>query len=79
MNTFVPTMQALRDNGTFGSVGAAIRLGTNGSFSQETLDAMLATVAEVPVVLLLTGKADPGMDRRQRRKARPRCRRRIPT
>jgi hypothetical protein len=59
MNTFVPTMQALRDNGTFGSV-VVIHLGTNGSFSQETLDAMLATVAEVPVVLLLTGKADRG-------------------
>jgi hypothetical protein len=59
MNTFVPTMQALRDNGTFGSV-VVIHLGTNGSFSQETLDAMLATVADVPVVLLLTGKADRG-------------------
>ncbi|HUV16979.1 MAG TPA: acyltransferase family protein [Ilumatobacteraceae bacterium] len=59
MNTFVPTMQALRDNGTFGSV-VVVHLGTNGSFSQETLDAMLATVADVPVVLLLTGKADRG-------------------
>jgi peptidoglycan/LPS O-acetylase OafA/YrhL len=59
MNTFVPTMQALRDNGTFGSV-VVIHLGTNGGFSQETLDAMLATVADVPVVLLLTGKADRG-------------------
>jgi hypothetical protein len=59
MNTFVPTMQALRDNGTFGSV-VVVHLGTNGGFSQETLDAMLATVADVPVVLLLTGKADRG-------------------
>jgi peptidoglycan/LPS O-acetylase OafA/YrhL len=57
MNTFVPTMQALKDNGTFGSV-VVVHLGTNGPFSQETLDAMLATVADVPVVLLLTGKAD---------------------
>jgi peptidoglycan/LPS O-acetylase OafA/YrhL len=59
MKVFVPTMQALRDNGTFGSV-VVVHLGTNGGFSQETLDAMLATVADVPVVLLLTGKADRG-------------------
>ena len=59
MQAFVPTMQALKDNGTFGSV-VVIHLGTNGGFSQETLDAMLATVADVPVVLLLTGKADRG-------------------
>jgi peptidoglycan/LPS O-acetylase OafA/YrhL len=59
MNTFVPTMQTLKDNGTFGSV-VVVHLGTNGSFSQETLDAMLATLVDVPVVLLLTGKADRG-------------------
>jgi lysophospholipase L1-like esterase len=59
MKDFVPTMAALRDNGTFGSV-VVIHLGTNGGFSQDTLDQMLATVADVPVVLLLTGKADRG-------------------
>jgi lysophospholipase L1-like esterase len=59
MKDFVPTMAALRDNGTFGSV-VVIHLGTNGGFSQETLDQMLATVADVPVVLLLTDKADRG-------------------
>jgi hypothetical protein len=59
MKVFVPAMQALRDSGTFGSV-VVVHLGTNGGFSQETLDAMLATVADVPVVLLLTGKADRG-------------------
>ncbi len=59
MKNFVPTMAELRDNGTFGSV-VVIHLGTNGGFSQETLDQMLATVADVPVVLLLTGKADRG-------------------
>jgi hypothetical protein len=59
MNAFEPTMQTLKDNGTFGSV-VVVHLGTNGGFSQETLDAMLATVADVPVVLLLTGKADRG-------------------
>ncbi len=59
MQAFIPTMQTLKDNGTFGSV-VVVHLGTNGGFSQETLDAMLATVADVPVVLLLTGKADRG-------------------
>jgi UPF0716 family protein affecting phage T7 exclusion len=59
MKDFVPTMQALRDNGTFGSV-VVVHLGTNGGFSQDTLDQMLATLADVPVVLLLTGKADRG-------------------
>jgi peptidoglycan/LPS O-acetylase OafA/YrhL len=57
MKSFVPTMQALRDNGTFGSV-VVVHLGTNGGFSQQTLDELLATVADVPIVLLLTGKAD---------------------
>jgi len=59
MNDFIPTMATLRDNGTYGSV-VVIHLGTNGGFSQATLDQMLATVADVPVVLLLTGKADRG-------------------
>ena len=59
MSAFVSTMQTLKDNGTFGSV-VVVHLGTNGGFSQETLDAMLTTLADVPVVLLLTGKADRG-------------------
>jgi hypothetical protein len=59
MKAFVPTMAAMRDSGVFGSV-VVIHLGTNGGFSQETLDTMLATVAAVPVVVLLTGKADRG-------------------
>ncbi len=72
MKDFVPTMATLRDNGTFGSV-VVVHLGTNGPFSQETLDAMLATVANVPVVLLLTGKADRGWiaDNNARLKAVP--------
>lgn len=59
MNSFVPTMQSLRDSGTFGSV-VVVHLGTNGGFSDETLDGMLATLADVPVVLLLTARADRG-------------------
>ncbi len=72
MKDFVPTMATLRDTGTFGSV-VVIHLGTNGPFSQETLDAMLATVADVPVVLLLTGRADRGWiaDNNARLKAVP--------
>ncbi len=59
MKSFVPTMAAMRDNGVFGSV-VVVHLGTNGGFTQETLDSMLATLADVPVVLLVTGKADRG-------------------
>jgi peptidoglycan/LPS O-acetylase OafA/YrhL len=59
MRDFVPTMAALRDNGTFGSV-VVVHLGTNGGFSQATLDEMLATLSNVPVVVLMTGKADRG-------------------
>ncbi len=72
MKDFVPTMATLRDNGTFGSV-VVIHLGTNGPFSQETLDEMLATVANVPVVVLLTGRADRGWiaDNNARLKAVP--------
>ena len=72
MKAFVPTMATLRDNGTFGSV-VVIHLGTNGPFSQETLDEMLATVANVPVVVLLTGRADRGWiaDNNARLKAVP--------
>ena len=57
MKDFLPTMQLLQTNGTYGSV-VVIHLGTNGGFSQATLDQMLATVADVPVVLLLTAEAD---------------------
>jgi len=59
MKSFVPNMQTFSDNGTFGSV-VVVHLGTNGAFSQETLDALLATVADVPVVILLTARADRG-------------------
>ena len=59
MNTYLPSLQTLKDNGTFGSV-VVVHLGTNGSFSQTTLDSMLSTLVDVPVVLLLTGKADRG-------------------
>jgi hypothetical protein len=50
-------MQVIKDNGTFGSV-VVVHLGTNGDFSQDTLDQMMAILADVPVVLVMTGKAD---------------------
>ena len=59
MIDFVPTMQQIRDDGTFGSV-AVIHLGTNGPFSQETLNSMMATLVDVPIVIVLTSKADRG-------------------
>ena len=59
MISFLPDMQRIRDDGTFGSV-VVVHLGTNGSFSQGTLDQMMALLADVPVVVLLTGKADRG-------------------
>jgi peptidoglycan/LPS O-acetylase OafA/YrhL len=59
MSNYLPEMAALRDNGTFGSV-VIVHLGTNGGFSQATLDQMLAILAEVPVVILMTDKADRG-------------------
>ncbi len=59
MKSYLPDMQVIRDNGTFGSV-VVVHLGTNGDFSQETLDRMMGILAEVPVVLVLTGKADRG-------------------
>jgi peptidoglycan/LPS O-acetylase OafA/YrhL len=59
MSNYLPEMAALRDNGTFGSV-VIVHLGTNGGFSQATLDQMLAILADVPVVILLTDKADRG-------------------
>ncbi len=56
---FLPTMQQLQQNRTYGSA-VVVHLGTNGGFSQETLDGMMATLVDVPVVLVLTDKADRG-------------------
>ena len=37
-----------------------VHLGTNGSFPQESLDQMMAILADVPIVVFVTGKADRG-------------------
>jgi peptidoglycan/LPS O-acetylase OafA/YrhL len=73
MNTFVPTMQALKDNGTFGSV-VVVHLGTNGGFSQETLDEHARHGGRRPGRAPADRQGRPGLDRRQQREApcRPR-------
>jgi peptidoglycan/LPS O-acetylase OafA/YrhL len=55
----VPTMERLAAAGTFDDTEALIiHLGTNGDFSQETLDALLAPVTHVPNVLIYTIRAN---------------------
>ncbi|MFK8025991.1 MAG: acyltransferase family protein [Ilumatobacter sp.] len=55
----IPEVAAIRDNGFLGSA-VIVHLGTNGSFSQTSLDEMMAILADVPVVVFVTGKADRG-------------------
>ena len=57
MKTYLPDMQAIRDMGVFGSA-VVVHLGTNGPFSQETLDQTMAVLADVPVVVMITSKAE---------------------
>ena len=59
MINFVPTMQTMQRRATYGAA-VVVHLGTNGSFSQSTLDSMMATLVDVPIVVVLTGKADRG-------------------
>ncbi len=59
MRDFLPTMALMRDNATYGSV-VVVHLGTNGGFSQATLDEMLGYLVDVPTVILLTGRAPRG-------------------
>ena len=53
----LPDLQAIKDNGFLGSA-VVVHLGTNGSFGQESLDQMMAILADVPIVVFVTGKAD---------------------
>ncbi|HEY5873981.1 MAG TPA: acyltransferase family protein [Ilumatobacteraceae bacterium] len=57
MKTYLPDMQTIKDNGLLGSA-VVVHLGTNGSFSDDTLAQMMAILADVPVVVVLTSKAD---------------------
>ncbi len=56
---FLPEVQAARDAGLIGSV-VIVHLGTNGSFPQSSADQMMGILADVPVVVFVTGKADRG-------------------
>jgi peptidoglycan/LPS O-acetylase OafA/YrhL len=53
----LPELQAIRNNGFLGSA-VVVHLGTNGSFPQSSLDQMMAILADVPIVVFVTGKAD---------------------
>lgn len=53
----VPVFEQLRDRHLFGAA-VVVHLGNNGSFSQATLDAFLATMNDVPNVILMTVRAD---------------------
>jgi peptidoglycan/LPS O-acetylase OafA/YrhL len=55
----LPELQAIRDNGFLGSA-VVVHLGTNGSFPQASMDQMMAILADVPIVVFVTGKADRG-------------------
>ena len=57
MIDMIPVLQQFRDHGLFGTA-VVVHLGTNGSFSQNTLDAFLATMSDVPNVIIVTVKAD---------------------
>jgi hypothetical protein len=59
LGEFVATMRSLRNDNVFGSV-VVFHLGTNGSFNDRELAAAMDALSEVPVVLVLTGKADRG-------------------
>ena len=54
---FLPEVRTIRANGLLGSV-VVVHLGTNGPFTQESLDAMMELLWDVPAVIFVTGKAD---------------------
>jgi peptidoglycan/LPS O-acetylase OafA/YrhL len=53
----VPVVQQLAAAGTFGNA-VIVHLGTNGPISDETLEAFMAPLANVPNVVVLTARAD---------------------
>ncbi|HEX4981775.1 MAG TPA: acyltransferase family protein [Ilumatobacteraceae bacterium] len=53
----IPLFEQLRDRQLFGRA-VVVHLGTNGSFSQNTLDTFLSTMNGVPNVIIMTVKAD---------------------
>ena len=57
MIDLIPLFEQLRDRRLFGEA-VVVHVGTNGPFSQNTLDAFLATMDDEPNVILMTVKAD---------------------
>jgi hypothetical protein len=57
MIDMIPVFEQFRDLGLFGQA-VVVHLGTNGSFSQNTLDTFLGTMNDVPNVIILTVRAD---------------------
>ena len=59
MIDYVPTVQTLAAEGRLGDV-VVVHLGTNGSFSEETMTAFFNALAGVPRVIVLTVHAERG-------------------
>jgi peptidoglycan/LPS O-acetylase OafA/YrhL len=57
MIDMIPVFEQFRAQGVFGNA-VVVHLGTNGPISQSTLDSFLATMNEVPNVIILTIKAN---------------------
>jgi peptidoglycan/LPS O-acetylase OafA/YrhL len=57
MRDMIPTMQQLQAAELFGMY-VVVHLGTNGPFSDETLSEFMATLSSVPVVIVLTIRAN---------------------
>jgi lysophospholipase L1-like esterase len=63
MRDYVPTVQALAAQGLLGDV-VVVHLGTNGSFSEETMTAFFDALVSVPRVFVMTIHADRGYTQR---------------
>ena len=57
MIDMIPVFEQLHDRGLFGSA-VVVHLGNNGPISQATLDVFVATMDDVPNVILMTDRAD---------------------
>lgn len=59
MRDVIPIMQALRDQDRFGNA-VVVHLGTNGAIGADTLEEFMATVVNVPKVVVMTVRAARG-------------------
>ena len=61
MNSYIPTLEGLRDTGQLAGVGVVVvHLGTNGNFSDETAARFFGALSTVPRVVVMTIRADRG-------------------